>query len=173
MKWHLTKRSYYADFVTAPLLGIASLTYALHAQGLTFALACGLWFGALLMTFVEYAVHRWLFHRTYRREHWRHHMKPAEYIGVPGWQTMIYFVIAYALAMGLGVSFGTGLFVGVLAGYLMYIVSHDRFHHGDPQSWTGYWARQAHRHMLHHAGKETNFGVSSPLWDRILGTYTP
>jgi len=167
MKWHLSRRSYYADLVTVPVLGIAALAYA----GGDFSLI-GFVLGMLLMTFIEYAVHRWVFHRTYRREHWRHHMRPGDYIGVPGWQTALYFALGYALTLTFGVSFGTGLFLGVAVAYLTYIISHDRFHHGDPQAWTGYWARQARRHMVHHQGKETNFGVSSPMWDHILGTYS-
>lgn len=169
----MSHTSYYADLVTLPVLGIASLVYALHAAGATIGMVYGFLDGLLLMSFIEYAVHRWLFHNVYRREHWQHHTRPAAYIGVPSYHTVMYFALGFCAAVGLfGIGTGTGLFDGVIVAYLIYIISHDRFHHGRPEQWTGYWARQAQRHAVHHDGKETNFGVSSPLWDHILGTYS-
>lgn len=171
--WQLSRHSYYADMVTVPALAVIALTRAVYLNASVIEIAAGFVFGMLLMSFIEYSVHRWLFHRVYRREHWLHHVNPGSYIGVPGYQVILYFSLGYALLMGLaGLSIGTGLFVGVSVAYLIYVIAHDRFHHGRPRRWHGYWARQAARHMIHHEGKETNFGVSSPLWDRILGTYS-
>lgn len=177
--WRLSATSYYADWVTVPILGISALTADVWYHGVTRFTLLGFLLGALIMSFIEYGTHRWAFHNPnlYRREHFLHHIRPADYIGVPGWHTVFYFVLALGGCVGsFGLDFGAGLFAGLCAAYLTYIISHDRFHHGSlgTEESGGYWHRQARRHFLHHEkGVEANFGVSSPLWDILLGTYQP
>lgn len=167
--------SYYADFVTIPIVGILALVADVSYHGLTFALILAAVVGFLAWSFVEYAMHRWLFHRTFRRDHWLHHFRPAAYVGVPSWQTTLGAAfLAVQLIGALDFDLGTGAFLGLAAGYLLYIFAHDRFHHGRLGLRPGYWHERRIAHLLHHAkGQEVNFGVASPAWDMLLGTYQP
>lgn len=134
--------------------------------------------GALAMSFVEYGVHRWMFHnpKVYRAEHWVHHIRPTDYVGVPSWQSNLALILLLITMWGsCGLDFGSGFFIGFACYYLAYIMSHDGFHHGRfGLNSPGYWHRRRVAHLMHHAkGVELNFGVASPIWDMLLGTYSP
>lgn len=175
--WQISKSSYYADWFTIPfLIFCAFVTDLSYHGGLSWVATGAFAIGVLIMSFIEYGMHRWLFHhpRLYRREHWTHHRRPSDYVGIPGWQTAIYFALALALMWAtLGVDFGGGLFNGIAAYYLAYIVMHDRFHHGElGLVRDGYFRRRRLAHLRHHLrGEEANFGVACRLWDVLLGTY--
>ena len=64
-----------------------------------------------------------------------------------------------------------GAFTGGLIGmYYAYEVAHRRTHTHPPRGRYGRWARRSHMH--HHFGAPMrNFGVTSPLWDRVFCTY--
>jgi sterol desaturase/sphingolipid hydroxylase (fatty acid hydroxylase superfamily) len=178
--WNLSRASYYADFVTIPLLAAFALITDVSYHGLTAAMILMMLFGAFIWTFIEYALHRWLFHRKYRREHWVHHIAPARYIGVPPWQTFILFTLVMGGCLGsFGLDGGTGLFTGLAAGYFLYIWMHDKFHHRPRPlrgAWDGpsYWERREREHAMHHTkGIEANFGVVTPVWDMLLRTHRP
>ena len=54
--------------------------------------------------------------------------------------------------------------------YFGYEVAHRRTHTHPPRNEFGRWMRRSHLH--HHFGAPMrNFGVTSPVWDRLLGTY--
>lgn len=54
--------------------------------------------------------------------------------------------------------------------YFGYEVAHRRTHTHPPTNQFGRWMRRSHFH--HHFGAPMrNFGVTSPLWDHLLGTY--
>ena len=60
-------------------------------------------------------------------------------------------------------------FAGFIAGYLAYDTIHFATHHVRPRSWLSRFLKR--RHFRHHyADSEKDFGVSSPLWDAVLGT---
>lgn len=165
--WNISRASFYADWVSIPAL----LLLALFAMTISLPALAAVAAGAFIWTFAEYALHRWAFHRLYRKEHWLHHIRPGAYIGVPGWQTGGLFTVILGGCWGsLGVDIGGGLFCGIAGGYFLYIWAHDRFHHGKTKPGT-YWARREADHAGHHAhGKEVNFGVVTPLWDVLLKT---
>lgn len=166
----LSPASYYADWVTIPFL-VCSLLITDHLyHGLTAATALMFVLGFILWTFAEYGTHRWLFHRVFRREHWLHHIRPNAYVGVPSWQTSLVAIAVLGGCLGFGLDLGTGLFTGLAVGYLVYFWAHDKFHHGVAKP--GYWARRQASHAMHHKhGIEANFGVVTPVWDMLLGTY--
>jgi len=171
--WHLSTRSYYTDFVVAPVLALAAVTTEAVRHGPSARLAAGVALGVLGWTAVEYVVHRWIFHVAYRREHMAHHQRPKMLIGVPPWQTALAFAAVFGAAVGAtGWAWGSGLFAGMLAGYFGYIAIHERMHHGSlGRAFPGNCLdRQARRHAAHHHGTEGNFGVTTPLWDFLLGT---
>ena len=58
------------------------------------------------------------------------------------------------------------------AGYSTYDIVHHRLHHRAPTTALGVRMRQ--RHFRHHfAGARTNLGVTTAVWDRLLGTEAP
>ncbi len=150
------------------LLGLG--LYRAQAQpGAAFATALG---GLLLFTLVEYCFHRWMFHGSvplFEPGHRRHHENPH------GDDAMPFFLPPLALLFIVAVLAGTMptafalLFTGGLAcGYALYGLSHDiihatRFRHPLAKRW-------AANHHIHHFHPERNFGVSTPLWDILLGT---
>jgi sterol desaturase/sphingolipid hydroxylase (fatty acid hydroxylase superfamily) len=171
--WQMGRAAYYADFVIVPVLALC-FGYVVASRGAIdrFA-AAGLFAGYVAWTIAEYAIHRFLFHRWYRREHFAHHARPTAYIGVPPWQTLLAFAAAGAafVAFG-GASFGGSAAVGLLAGYFSYIFVHQRIHH-EPRlrHARSLYRRPRAAHELHHRGVEANFGVVHPFWDHVFRTY--
>lgn len=161
-KWLMSSAAYYLDFFTAPLLMLIAVYIGPFHLGQAVA-------GLLLWSLVEYLVHRFLFHALYRREHWTHHVDVLAYIGVSSWKTSSSYAGLLVLAWSTGL---TSVFAGVMAGYVCYISLHYIMHR--PRHWAHrFIPRLVANHDLHHRkGIEKNFGVSSPLWDYVLRTYT-
>ena len=64
-------------------------------------------------------------------------------------------------------------FIGLLAGYLTYDCLHYAIHHGTYRSWRPLKAVRT-AHMDHHyRHTDAGFGISSPLFDVLLGTLPP
>ncbi len=176
-QWRISAASYYADWFTIPLLILCAFItdYSYHG-GLSWVATIAFVLGVITMSFIEYAMHRWAFHnpKLYRKDHWLHHIRPADYVGVPSYRTTFYFLIALGLLWAtLGIDFGGGMFNGIAAYYLAYIFVHDRFHHGDLGLLSnGYWNRRRLAHLRHHRhGEEVNFGVATHWWDVLFGTF--
>jgi sterol desaturase/sphingolipid hydroxylase (fatty acid hydroxylase superfamily) len=64
------------------------------------------------------------------------------------------------------------VFAGTALGYLAYDYIHFYTHHARPRHAVGRWLRRYHL-LHHHDQEEARFGVSSPLWDLVFGTYRP
>ena len=128
--------------------------------------------GLLLFSLVEYCFHRWLFHgpvQIMEQGHHKHHQDPL------GDDSLPFFLPPLAL-LGLAGLFGLAmptsyawLLAGAIAcGYAAYGLSHSvihnrRFRHRLSKRW-------AASHHIHHHHPDKNFGVTTPLWDIVLGT---
>ena len=175
---HLSKRSYYADFVVYPVLIATACLWSLwqiapHAAERWFAAVC---VGMLFWTMIEYVLHRWVLHRMppFSRLHAMHHEHPTALIGTPTWVSASLFLGLWAsLAYGLSVTTAGGLIGGMMTGYLVYVIIHDAVHHRltRPGSWLHMAKRRHARH--HSAGSASNFGVSTSIWDSVLDTSVP
>ncbi len=136
--------------------------------------------GFFFFTFVEYLVHRYVFHihpDTPSREkfqytfHGVHHDFPRDKtrLAMPPVISIvlaIVFIAFYRLLLG---SYGLPFAAGFLAGYASYLCVHYSVHAFKPPKnflrilWV--------HHALHHYQQpERAFGVSSPLWDVIFRT---
>lgn len=138
--------------------------------------------GILAWTFIEYVFHRWLGHdrrftkkNGFGREHVLHHADGNHF--APVWKKLVFVAGLAGLMLPLAVlalGLGQGLVLGttVLGAYVVYEQIHRRMH---VTSGRGRYARMLRRHhFFHHFhDPKTNFGVSSPLWDMLLGTWTP
>jgi hypothetical protein len=134
--------------------------------------------GAASWTAVEYGLHRFAMHEMRGRglasvEHLGHHadvtyFSPASKKIVSAAATT---TVASPIAVVLtGRRWATAFTVGLIATYFGYEVAHRRTHTHPPRNRYGRWARRSHLH--HHFGAPTrNFGVTTPLWDRLWRTY--
>jgi sterol desaturase/sphingolipid hydroxylase (fatty acid hydroxylase superfamily) len=110
-------------------------------------------------------------HRFYFLVHGVHHdfpsdsrrlvMPPSVSIPLAG-----LFFVAFRVTLG---SLAPAAFAGFIAGYLFYDTTHYLTHHGPAR--TALRRFQRRRHFRHHYADSTHdYGVSSPLWDLLLGT---
>jgi len=139
--------------------------------------------GMLAWTLLEYGLHRYVFHfkpdenSEFQRDlsfliHGIHHDYPwdADRLVMP---PVVSAVIAVAVWLPSSVLFGRyhyGFFAGVVMGYLGYDLMHYYLHHGVPRSKLVKWLRRYH--LVHHfATPQIRYGITSPLWDVLFGTY--
>jgi sterol desaturase/sphingolipid hydroxylase (fatty acid hydroxylase superfamily) len=140
--------------------------------------------GWLAWSFLEYLLHRFVFHMGARTPpqrlrafllHGYHHEfpdDPMRLVAPPLMSWPIGVVIALILYALMGPPRWLPMFAGMSAGYLAYDWIHYYTHHFHPRRGIGKWLRSYH--MLHHfQDRESRFGVSSPLWDVVFGTYRP
>jgi sterol desaturase/sphingolipid hydroxylase (fatty acid hydroxylase superfamily) len=138
--------------------------------------------GVLVWTLIEYLMHRFLLH--YRPQaparleivkmlHLGHHRNPRDEakITVPVFASL---PIAGGLLGVFRLMAGDWqaaalLLAGTIAGYLYYELVHFRIHCSTHR---GRWLRQPRaNHFFHHFKDQTRcFGVTTPLWDLVLGT---
>jgi sterol desaturase/sphingolipid hydroxylase (fatty acid hydroxylase superfamily) len=141
--------------------------------------------GLFIWTFVEYVVHRFVFHfrpRTPWQErvlflfHGVHHaqpqaktrlvMPPAVSIPLALFFYGLFYMAGSLLASARWVA---PLFSGFVAGYLTYDMLHYATHHLPMRGKLLKYLKR--HHMLHHfKTPDQRFGVSSPLWDIVFGT---
>ncbi|HEY2367815.1 MAG TPA: sterol desaturase family protein [Polyangiaceae bacterium] len=138
--------------------------------------------GLLMWTFAEYILHRYVFHFIRDQEwtkkvhfflHGVHHDFPSDRdrlvmpLGASLPMALIFYTVFY-FATG-GVRFAEPLFIGFSFGYLCYDGGHYAIHHFKQPTRIGKFLKK--HHMKHHHGDNFGgFGVSTPLWDLVLGT---
>jgi len=148
------------------------------SPGLMVALAAAALF---VWTFTEYAVHRFVFHlrptsperrRVQFAIHGIHHANPAdsERLLMPLVPAAIGLASLYGLFRAvLGSSLVEPFMAWFILGYLAYDYIHLAIHCGSPRTRLGRYLRR--RHMLHHfVTPDARWGVTSPLWDWVMGT---
>lgn len=149
--------------------------------------------GAFTWSVAEYLIHRFVGHGPRREppstlwgrlrpaglagafndEHLRHHADAAYF--APTSQKIVAATVVGAVAVLLGTavagaSRGAAFAGGLVLTYAAYEVLHRRIHTHGPRGRYGRWLR---RHHLHHHYKtpRMNHGVTSSLWDVLLGTH--
>ena len=168
-----TKSNYWLEFVVDAVLVIALCTVSwrlesAHPGRMLMAVALGLF----IYSFIEYAFHRWLFHTGlpwFANGHQKHHLEPLGYDSLP-------FFLPALVSLGLSAFYGLFMPMGyallvaaaVTFGYMAYGLGHFTIHRirfRDPLL-----RRWASSHHIHHYHPDCNFGVTTPLWDILLGT---
>ena len=142
-------------------------------------------FGILSWTLIEYVLHRFIFHYSARSAfgkklvyaaHLSHHEMPrmenhffsSLLVSLP--VATAYLLIAWIVTGSLRAA--TLLFAGLTAGYFCYEWLHFQAHHRRPRLRLFRYLRKYH--LLHHyQTPELRFGVTSPLFDVIMGTFRP
>ena len=143
-----------------------------------FAVLASLAAGAFVFTFIEYGLHRWLFHAPASfaaPSHREHHHSPRDLAALPFVLSGLGIFIVWSLA-SLVVGAPLAFFVagGTHAAYLFYGALHQLGHRvrirDVPVTWLrARWAA----HAVHHAQPDRNFGVTTSFWDHVFGTYHP
>jgi sterol desaturase/sphingolipid hydroxylase (fatty acid hydroxylase superfamily) len=171
-----------------PIIAIFLARSAIAIQGNSFPIyiPAGFLLGIFLWTFLEYTLHRFVFHFPARGKiperivflfHGIHHAQPQckTRLVMPPAASIPMGIIFYGLyvlviADFLKVSWWISpLFAGTLFGYVIYDMIHYATHHLRMHS--GYLKFLKRHHMAHHyKTPDKRFGVSSPLWDYVFGT---
>jgi sterol desaturase/sphingolipid hydroxylase (fatty acid hydroxylase superfamily) len=155
----------------------AALGAGLLAEGLRHHVAVGtavvlVLLGLFVFSFMEYVFHRWVFHgppQPMARGHAAHHRDPRGYEALPFFvPAMVLFSVTGICAMWMGTANAWVLASGVAFGYVAYGIGHFMIHHRRFRY--PLVRRWAARHHIHHHHPDRNFGVTSSLWDRVLGT---
>ena len=138
--------------------------------------------GVISFTWVEYNVHRYVFHMTANTEkkakaqytmHGVHHEFPKDKTRLampPALSITIATLLLFVFRLILG-DFVFSFLPGFLVGYAGYLSVHYMVHAFQPPKnfFKALWVN----HGLHHyKNGEMVYGVSSPLWDYIYGTMT-
>ncbi len=178
--------------IWAPVIGWLLVTgwdgQAEHQAGAgTFAAALGS--GLLVWTLTEYVMHRFVFHFDPPKSwpwlrsvlfvsHGIHHVQPwdkARLVMPPSLSVPLAFLFywlfdavivqVFDAPAWLAPSFG-----GFLLGYLTYDLLHYATHHLPMRNPIGRWLKRYH--LLHHYDDpDARFGVSTPAWDFVFGTF--
>lgn len=138
--------------------------------------------GLLVWTLSEYSLHRIVFHYEAKGRfgkymvylfHGIHHDEPSDatrLVMPPVPAIAIASLFYFLFATVVGPVRAKPLFAFFIVGYLCYDYIHYATHHFKCQGPVLKFLKR--HHMLHHhLMSEGNFGVSSPLWDLILGTF--
>jgi 4-hydroxysphinganine ceramide fatty acyl 2-hydroxylase len=138
-------------------------------------------FGIGIWTITEYTLHRFIFHYQPKSSfgekihfifHGVHHDYPNDSrrlvmppsVSIP--LAVMFYTLFYYL---LGSIFISPFFVGFLTGYLFYDMTHYAVHHFNMKN--KFWLAIKNHHMKHHYLNSTKgFGVSTPVWDDVMGT---
>ncbi|MEL7642730.1 MAG: sterol desaturase family protein [bacterium] len=174
-------------WLPAAILFMVLSALQIEAAGTWLHLPAGFVIGLFLWTLAEYILHRFLFHyrpRNARQErifflfHGVHHYQPKvktrlvmpPVLSIP-LAALFYLFFWVVCSLIPGAQPWTGaLFSGFLAGYLTYDLTHYSLHHVPFRG--GYYKFLKRYHAQHHyRTPDARFGVSSPLWDKVFGTY--
>ncbi|SPO05696.1 related to fatty acid hydroxylase [Cephalotrichum gorgonifer] len=172
-----------------PVVWLPAVTYGtkLAAEGFDTTLPlAAYWLGGLaIWTFVEYLLHRFLFHldaylpnnsvalTAHFLLHGIHHYLPMDkyrlvmpptlfvVLATPWWH-FAHFIFSYSWHAA------TAVYCGAIFGYVCYDLTHYFLHHQNLPLW---YKDLKKYHLEHHfLDYENGFGVTSRFWDRIFGT---
>jgi len=137
--------------------------------------------GIFVWSITEYTLHRFVFHFKFKSKfgerlhfifHGVHHDYPNDSkrlvmppsLSIP-LSVIFYFLFEYVLGAKLVFPF----FVGFLAGYLFYDMTHYAIHYFNIHNKS--WLKLKKHHMRHHyQDPSKGFGVSNTIWDKVIGT---
>jgi len=162
--------------ISAGLLYTAVQYTTLHAGAVV-----ALFFGGLLFwTFMEYVLHRFVFHMDPTSEwkrklqyafHGVHHEYPKDKtrLAMPPLMSIVIASVLFAIIYLLINTSVFGFLPGLLTGYAAYLFVHYIVHAYPPpkNAFKELWVS----HAVHHYKDNTKlYGVSSPLWDYVFRT---
>jgi 4-hydroxysphinganine ceramide fatty acyl 2-hydroxylase len=180
----LTRTAFIIPVVFYYLLALICLYVAFQNEEIS--LLRNIWMipvGMIAFSFVEYLIHRYLFHfpaTTAQQEkvlysvHGIHHEFPRDKD-----RLVMPLVVSIFLAFGFFMLFNALIgknsiifFAGFIAGYSSYLIIHYAVHAmKPPQNFFKFWWK--HHSLHHYASVHSAYSVSFPLWDIIFRTMPP
>jgi sterol desaturase/sphingolipid hydroxylase (fatty acid hydroxylase superfamily) len=163
--------SYVVDFACPLTLGYFGWRQA-TGWALPLASVCA---GLFVFSFVEYVVHRWVFHSPasfLSPMHQTHHRSPRKPSAAPCLTSAaIAFVLWAVLSVAVGQQIACFFLCGLLGGYFCYAALHH-LEHNTPINFLPFrWLKRRWAfHSTHHRLLEANYGVTTSLWDHVFGT---
>jgi len=165
--------NYWLTFISDPLTVVFFIFWELVILRsrpwmvlLTFATGLASW------TFIEYAFHRWVYHKgrtAAHAGHLVHHESPETLIAMPWFVVTAAFGGLWYLTTQLAqVHHVLSILAGILLGFVIYGLFHHVLHRFDFQS--RWYRRLRAHHTIHHRFPNVNFGVTSRFWDQMLRT---
>jgi len=137
--------------------------------------------GLFVWTVTEYFLHRFIFHWELKSKigaqihfifHGVHHDYPSDsrrLVMPPSVSIPLAALFYFMFRAILGASLVHPFFIGFLIGYLFYDITHYAIHHFNMHN--KFWLMIKNHHMKHHyQDSHKGYGVSTPLWDVIIGT---
>jgi 4-hydroxysphinganine ceramide fatty acyl 2-hydroxylase len=171
-----------------PLIWVPVILYYLHLSFSTvniplIAFPFFYLLGIFVWTFIEYVLHRFVFHLDEKLPdnrwalmfhflfHGIHHAFPMDRNRLV-FPPVAAFPIFLLLKVIISAFFGklyTVVIAGVLTGYIIYDLTHYFIHHTKPNN--SYYKFLKQYHILHHyKSPDQGFGVSNNIWDHVFNT---
>lgn len=136
--------------------------------------------GLFMWTFIEYTMHRFLFHME-TKSYWAntlhyllhgcHHKHPMDSLRLvfpPAATAILSLPVYITIKLLTPTAVAPTLFAGGLLGYVIYDLAHYYLHHGKPM---GVAQSLKRYHMTHHYRVQNKgFGITSCFWDIVFGT---
>ena len=137
--------------------------------------------GLFIWSITEYVLHRFVFHYKPKSKlgekihfifHGVHHDYPSDsrrLVMPPSVSIPLALLFFFLFQNLIGSIYVYPFFAGFLTGYLFYDITHYAIHHFNMHS--KFWLAIKNHHMRHHyLDPNKGFGVSTPIWDMIIGT---
>lgn len=143
--------------------------------------------GWFLWSFVEYCIHRFVFHMKPPAHnyylitihfllHGQHHKSPfdgSRLVFPPGLASIVVGGFYVALRNMLPYILGVSVFVGGLCGYVVYDMIHYYLHYGSPKRGSYMYNLKAYHVKHHFEHQRAGFGITSTFWDHPFNTVIP
>ncbi len=171
-----------------PLIWLPTAAYvtwrSLHLGAPVLTVAAVVALGVLGWTFLEYMLHRYVFHfEPNPKKEWQvdlswlihgiHHDYPwdGDRLVMPPTVTALVSLLLWApINLAFGHVLNGAFWAGLLLGYIAYDLTHYYLHHAVPTTAMGKWLRRYH--LVHHfSTPEVRYGITTPLWDHVFRTY--
>ena len=168
-----TPLNYWVEFAVDIPFGAVLIFAGLRSNELgPIAVVLTILLGLFLFSIIEYSFHRWLFHGSVQimsQGHRAHHENPLGYDSLPFFlPALILLALTGVLVLLISAKYAFLLMGIITLSYVIYGLSHFTIHHHLFQRvLTQNWAAN---HHIHHYHADTNFGVTTPLWDIVFGT---
>jgi sterol desaturase/sphingolipid hydroxylase (fatty acid hydroxylase superfamily) len=135
--------------------------------------------GVFFWTFLEYVIHRFFGHQVHgknivKKEHGRHHAE-INYFAPLSKKLVLSVIVLVISTFLVGLFFNNLLYgfvfsFGLASMYMLYEITHRRFHVAEPLIRFG--LRMRMHHFYHHfMNPSKNHGVTTAFWDRVFGTF--
>jgi sterol desaturase/sphingolipid hydroxylase (fatty acid hydroxylase superfamily) len=171
-----SRLNYWAAYVTDVSCPCIFAYLGMHQSSSWPAAILSCLLGLFFFTLVEYAIHRWLLHD--RRSvlfylHHAHHSSPEKTAAFLFPTSVLLFLPIWCLlTWGLHLHWASFFLMGLSGGYVYFDTIHHIEHTVRVNQIPFRWLKKRWAfHRVHHRIEQSNFGVTTSLWDHVFGTH--